>query len=247
MTRAQLTAATRTPEGARLDLDTGEALQVAPSDWAALVGAPPYALILGDPKRVLDVPAHLLAQVAHVLDLPNPAPDALPLLVAARVEPEHVTLTTREPGVPFTRRLSLPRPLYVNRLPQPLAPDVLTVKLDPQAAQPLACYAVEPYTPEGQAALLALGFAGPYPVPAGVSLGGHMHGATLSEAQALGLAALPDFAGGDWALCPGEAGGAPFTLLWANSATGAQLVRSSTWAELTAQGLRASGSARGEA
>ncbi|WP_029478207.1 hypothetical protein [Deinococcus frigens] len=93
-------------------------------------------------------------------------------------------------------------------------------------------------TREGQAALIALGHAGPYPVPQGVNLGGVEHGAALTELEALTLAGLPDFVD-DWAICPSEAGGAPFTLLWGNAATNTELDRASAWAEMTTASLRA--------
>jgi hypothetical protein len=97
---------------------------------------------------------------------------------------------------------------------------------------------VELNTAAGQAALIALGYAGPYPVPDGVRLGGYAHRAALTEHEALTLAGLPDFVD-DWAICPSEAGGPPFTLLWGNAATNTELDRASAWAELTAASLRA--------
>lgn len=246
--RPQITAATRTAEGARLDLSTGDAVHVEPSDWAALSDAPPYVLTVQTPAAswVLDVPAPLLAQVAQVLDIHSRAPDALPVLLAVHVEAQRVTFTTREQGAPSTRRLTLPRPLAFSRSPQLLAPDVLTVYALPPLAPQVARYAVEPYTAEGQAALVALGYPGPYPVPEGVTLGGYAHGTALTEHEALTLAGLPDFAD-DWVLCPSESGGAPFTLLWGNAASDEQLERSSTWATLTAASLRASDTPRGSA
>ncbi|MDV6376101.1 hypothetical protein [Deinococcus arenicola] len=101
-------------------------------------------------------------------------------------------------------------------------------------------------TREGQAALIALGHAGPYPVPEGVSLGGYEHGAALTEGEALTLAGLPDFIE-DWAICPSTSGAAPFSLLWGNAATNAELERASAWAEMTTASLRASDTPSGSA
>lgn len=202
---------------------------------------------------------------------------ALPLLVAVTVEPERVTFTTREPDAPFTRRRTLPRLVYVDRLPQLRGPDVLAVKRDPRDPEPLAFtlsgaqavnlrepltltvwagephrspvlvrYQAQPYTPEGQAALTALGFAGPYPAPEGVSLGGYAHGTALTEHEALTLAGLPEFPE-LWLICPSESGGAPFALLWGDAATNEQLERSSNWATVTTAALQAEGRARGSA
>lgn len=171
---------------------------------------------------------------------------ALPLLIAVEVEAQRVTFTTRDPDAPFTRRLTLPRPLAFTRSPQFLAPDVLTVYALPPLAPQVARYAVEPYTAAGQAALMALGYAGPFPVPEGANLGGYSHGTALTEHEALTLAGLPDFPE-HWVICPCESGGAPFTLLWGNAASDEQLERSSTWATLTAASLRASDTPRGSA
>ena len=126
--------------------------------------------------------------------------------------------------------------------PRPVLAQVLTVEnggaapvhclmlyaAPPLARRLLAGVHVEPHTPEGQAALLALGFAGPYPVPAGVSLAGFEPGAALTDAQALSLAALPEFAE-CWAVLPSPEGDA-LALAWANALSAAELGRFTTWA-----------------
>lgn len=173
---------------------------------------------------------------------------ASPVLIAVTVESDHVTFTPSSGP-----ELKLPKPVRFSLDADTPAPAALTQPITlsiwagkPRESARLAYIAVEPYTAAGQAALMALGYPGPYPVPEGVTLGGYSHGTALTEHEALTLAGLPDFPE-HWVICPCESGGAPFTLLWGNAASDEQLERSSTWATLTAASLRASDTPRGSA
>lgn len=78
MSRPSITAATATPDGARLELDTGEVLQVPHEENAGLVtSAQPYTLRLEGQDRALTVPPELVAQVAQALGI-DCRPPALP-------------------------------------------------------------------------------------------------------------------------------------------------------------------------
>lgn len=129
------------------------------------------------------------------------------------------TFTTRAPDGSLWP-LTLPRPLYVNLTVQvggeERGPYILIVHAGrDKSGAVVARLAVLPDTPEGQAVMVALGHAGPWPVPDGASVGGVPHGAEVSEAQAMHLAGLPDFPE-HWAIVP-SADGSRLALMWGNA------------------------------
>ena len=240
MTRPTITAAALTPSGLHLTLSTGAALDVPSTAPAFLTGAPPYVLTLGTgpTAQVLDVPAALMGEVAAALGL-NP-----PTLSAVHIEAHRVTLQGREPdGTPHA--CTLPRPLTITRRAQVLGPDVLTVYTLPPLAPQRLTYHAHPNTREGQAVLLGLGWAGPFPAPDGEHLAGYVHGQPVSEGEALHLAALPEFPE-VWVIVPSPAGDA-LALKWGDACTLDELTRAADWNAQQLAQLAAQDTPRGQA
>lgn len=150
----------------------------------------------------------------------------LPTLTAVHVEARRVTLQARTPdGTPH--RLTLPRPATFTRRAQAGGPDVLTARTLPPLAPQVHAYHVEPSTREGQAVLMGLGWAGPFPAPRGEHLNGVTHGQRVTPREAQHLAALPAFPD-VWAIVPSPTGDT-LTLRWADACTLDELQRSTDW------------------